>query len=417
MLQQYQQQPDYTPYGGMGGYGAQPNSGYFNYAGSESSWFNSPSAGDQSQMHGGLSHNACSIGDNGGHYMNHGYHHSPTTGATGTSSVESFASTGGHGAAASQQPEMDPMADFLNHQNIDENDKIKEESIDWLSTIINDDGTDHRPDDVKLAVGELPAPAAKSQESNGRLPNFHQAFGSTEIGRFSQHEYYEPPKDAPAIGGECGPPQPVVSQQSDEPVAPQPPMSYELPRQPSRRGRGQRGGGQHRRNKNSRTSVAAAAAAAAAQQYVGYDMAARHQSPYSHQDPYNGRSHHQQRYPDQQYHQHHHQQQHPAAYQSHEYYRQQQQQQQQHQQQHQQHQQQQQYDRMHHYQPPTAAAASGNQYYGQREQYAAGYNRFHSCCSTENIARPNHQSYGGGGGGGGPGPGQYYGEYNAYNQW
>lgn len=40
MLQQYQQQPDYTPYGG---YGAQPNTGYFNYAATESSWYGSPS--------------------------------------------------------------------------------------------------------------------------------------------------------------------------------------------------------------------------------------------------------------------------------------------------------------------------------------------------------------------------------------
>lgn len=49
MLQQYQQQPDYTPYGGIG-YGAQPNAGYFNYGGSESSWYGSPSpGGDHSQ--------------------------------------------------------------------------------------------------------------------------------------------------------------------------------------------------------------------------------------------------------------------------------------------------------------------------------------------------------------------------------
>lgn len=44
MLQQYQQQPDYTPYGGIG-YGAQPNGGYFNYAASES-WYGSPQGGD-----------------------------------------------------------------------------------------------------------------------------------------------------------------------------------------------------------------------------------------------------------------------------------------------------------------------------------------------------------------------------------
>lgn len=44
MLQQYQQQPDYTPYGGIG-YGAQPNAGYFNYAATESSWYGSPSSG------------------------------------------------------------------------------------------------------------------------------------------------------------------------------------------------------------------------------------------------------------------------------------------------------------------------------------------------------------------------------------
>jgi len=51
MLQQYQQQPDYTPYGGIG-YGAQPNSGYFNYAATESSWYGSPSSGaaDHAQM-------------------------------------------------------------------------------------------------------------------------------------------------------------------------------------------------------------------------------------------------------------------------------------------------------------------------------------------------------------------------------
>lgn len=50
MLQQYQQQPDYTPYGGIG-YGAQPNAGYFNYAATES-WYGSPSSGgtDHSQM-------------------------------------------------------------------------------------------------------------------------------------------------------------------------------------------------------------------------------------------------------------------------------------------------------------------------------------------------------------------------------
>lgn len=50
MLQQYQQQPDYTPYGGIG-YGAQPNTGYFNYAATESSWYGSPSSGgDHTQM-------------------------------------------------------------------------------------------------------------------------------------------------------------------------------------------------------------------------------------------------------------------------------------------------------------------------------------------------------------------------------
>lgn len=50
MLQQYQQQPDYTPYGGIG-YGAQPNAGYFNYAASESSWYGSPSpGGEHAQM-------------------------------------------------------------------------------------------------------------------------------------------------------------------------------------------------------------------------------------------------------------------------------------------------------------------------------------------------------------------------------
>jgi len=46
MLQQYQQQPDYTtPYGGGGGigYGAQPDAGYFNYGASDSSWYGSPS--------------------------------------------------------------------------------------------------------------------------------------------------------------------------------------------------------------------------------------------------------------------------------------------------------------------------------------------------------------------------------------
>lgn len=48
MLQQYQQQPDYTtPYGGVSGigYSAQPDAGYFNYsaAAAESSWYGSPS--------------------------------------------------------------------------------------------------------------------------------------------------------------------------------------------------------------------------------------------------------------------------------------------------------------------------------------------------------------------------------------
>lgn len=57
MLQQYQQQPDYTPYSG---YGTQPNAGYFNYAGTESSWYGSPtsaggSGGDHALM---VSHNA-----------------------------------------------------------------------------------------------------------------------------------------------------------------------------------------------------------------------------------------------------------------------------------------------------------------------------------------------------------------------
>lgn len=46
MLQQYQQQPDYTSYGGIG-YNAQPNVGYFNYAATESSWYGSPSPGGE----------------------------------------------------------------------------------------------------------------------------------------------------------------------------------------------------------------------------------------------------------------------------------------------------------------------------------------------------------------------------------
>jgi len=113
----------------------------------------------------------------------------------------------------------------------------QEESIDWLSTIINDEVVDHgnRSDacdgggggvagsggNGKL-VGDL---TCEGRESNGRLPNFHQAFGSTEIGRFSQHEYYEPPKDT-AIGecqsagraGSAAAQQPGVgtSQRSDE---------------------------------------------------------------------------------------------------------------------------------------------------------------------------------------------------------
>ncbi|XP_050537673.1 transcription factor mef2A-like [Daktulosphaira vitifoliae] len=402
MLQQYQQQPDYTPYGGMGGYSTQQNSGYFNYSSSEASWFSPSSASDHSQMHGGLSHNSCNINDNAGNYLSHGYNHSPT-GGTGTSSVDSYASNSGH-TTTTQQSEIDPMAEFLSHPVMNESDKIKDESIDWLSTIINDDGSDQGAEDIKLSVCELPVSTTKGQESNGRLPNFHQAFGSTEIGRFSQHEYYEPPKESTPIVNECSSSQPVTSQQPGESVTPQPLMSYEPPRQPSRRGRGQRGGGQHRRNKTSRTTSAAAAAAAAVatQQFVGYDMAARHQSPYHH-DPYS-RSHHQQRYQDQHYHH----QQHQAAYQNnHDYYRQQQ---------HHQQQQQQQYERMHHHYQSSVAAVSTNQYYGQRDQYAnTGYNRFHSCCSSEHISRPNHHSYGGGGGGGGPG--QYYNEYNAYNQW
>lgn len=64
-----------------------------------------------------------------------------------------------------------------------------------------------------------------------------------------------------------------------------------------------------------------------------------------------------------------------------------------------------------------------NQYYGnnrgEHTAYAGGYNRFHSCCSTEHITRPSngHHNYGpgqyyGGGGSGGSG-----GDYNAYGQW
>lgn len=50
MLQQYQQQPDYTPYGGIGGYGGQQNSGYYNYSSPDASWFSPSSASDHSQM-------------------------------------------------------------------------------------------------------------------------------------------------------------------------------------------------------------------------------------------------------------------------------------------------------------------------------------------------------------------------------
>ncbi|XP_060843434.1 uncharacterized protein DDB_G0283357-like isoform X1 [Rhopalosiphum padi] len=463
MLQQYQQQPDYTPYGGIG-YGAQPNAGYYNYAATESSWYGSPSSGtaDHAQMvsgdqqflnHAGLSHNACNthIGDSTGNFLNHGYHQATSTGAS-TSSAESFAA---NNHPVSQADMTDPMADFLGgHQNMTENDKIiKEESIDWLSTIINDEVVDHgnRPDvcdgggggggvagaggnGAKL-VGDLPC---ESRESNGRLPNFHQAFGSTEIGRFSQHEYYEPPKDSNI--GECqsagrsGAVQQTgagTSQRSDEQHAVAAAVasssssvssSFEPPRQQNRRGRAQRGGGQNRRNsKQTRTAAAAAAAAAAvaAQQYAGYDVTGaavgRHQvPPYHHQDPYNRNHHHHAQ--QQRYHQEYHHQNQQTPYQNHqqEYYRP--------------------YDRMH-YQQQQQPPLPQNQYYsgsngnnngggsssnsnssnnnnGNREQsYAGGYNnRFHSCCSTEHIARPSHhQNYGG--------SGQYYGDYNTYNQW
>ncbi|XP_025200886.1 uncharacterized protein DDB_G0283357-like [Melanaphis sacchari] len=462
MLQQYQQQPDYTPYGGIG-YGAQPNAGYFNYTATESSWYGSPSSGaaDHAQMHAGLSHNACNthIGDSTGNFLNHGYHQATSTGAS-TSSAESFA-TNNH--PVSQADMTDPMADFLGgHQNMAENDKIiKEESIDWLSTIINDEVVDHgnRPevcdggggggDGVAGAggnggklVGDLPC---EGRESNGRLPNFHQAFGSTEIGRFSQHEYYEPPKDA-AIGecqsvGRSGAVQQTgvgTSQRSDEQHAAaavssssSSSSSFEPPRQQNRRGRAQRGGGQNRRNnKQTRTAAAAAAAAAAvaAQQYAGYDVTGaavgRHQvPPYHHQDPYNRNHHHHAQ--QQRYHQEYHHQNQQTPYQNHqqEYYRP--------------------YDRMH-YQQQQPPPLPPSQYYngnngnnngggggssnsssssnnnnnnnnnnGNREQsYAGGYNnRFHSCCSTEHIARPSHHhNYGG--------SGQYYGaDYNTYNQW
>ncbi|KAF0765927.1 putative serine/threonine-protein kinase [Aphis craccivora] len=456
MLQQYQQQPDYTPYGGIG-YGAQPNSGYFNYAATESSWYGSPSSGaaDHAQMHAGLSHNACNtnIGDSTGNFLNHGYHQASSTGAS-TSSAESFAA---NNHPVSQADMTDPMADFLGgHQNMSENDKIiKEESIDWLSTIINDEVVDHgnRPDVCdgggggggggvagaagKLVVGDMPC---EGRESNGRLPNFHQAFGSTEIGRFSQHEYYEPPKDAAAIGecqsvGRSGAAQQTggasqqrtdeqhavaaaVASSSSSPSS----SSFEPPRQQNRRGRAQRGGGQNRRN-NKQTRTAAAAAAVAAQQYAGYDVTGaavgRHQAPpYNHhQDPYNRNHHHHAQ--QQRYHQeYHHQNQQQTPYQNHqqEYYRP--------------------YDRMHYQQqqPPSLAP---NQYYngsngnnnnggggggsngssnnngnrGEQSYAAGGYNnRFHSCCSTEHIARPSHHhNYGG--------SGQYYGDYNTYNQW
>ncbi|CAI6348811.1 unnamed protein product [Macrosiphum euphorbiae] len=439
MLQQYQQQPDYTPYGGIG-YGAQPNAGYFNYAATES-WYGSPSSGgtDHAQMHASLSHNACNthIGDSTGNFLNHGYHQATSTGAS-TSSAESFAA---NNHPVSQADMTDPMADFLGgHQNMTENDKIiKEESIDWLSTIINDEVVDHgnRSDacdgggggvagsggNGKL-VGDL---TCEGRESNGRLPNFHQAFGSTEIGRFSQHEYYEPPKDT-AIGecqsagrsGSAAAQQPGVgtSQRSDEQHTAAASSSFEPPRQQNRRGRAQRGGGQNRRNKQTRTAAAAAAAAAAvaAQQYAGYDVTGaavgRHQvPPYHHQDPYNRNHHHHAQ--QQRYHQEYHHQNQQTPYQNHqqEYYRP--------------------YDRMHYQQQQQPLPS--NQYYNSsngnnnggggsgsnsnismnnsnREQsYAGGYNRFHSCCSTEHIARPSHHhNYG---------PGQYYGDYNTYNQW
>ncbi|XP_025413874.1 serine, glycine, tyrosine and glutamine-rich protein-like [Sipha flava] len=443
MLQQYQQQPDYTPYGGIG-YGTQPDAGYFNYAASESSWYGSPSpGGDHGQMHAGLSHNACNthIGDSTGNFLNHGYQQTTSTGAT-TSSAESFASNN-HPVS---QANMDPMADFLGgHQNMNENDKIiKEESIDWLSSIINDEVDHGNRQDVgdggsggggiggggsegggggsrggagaasaatavvgssdgsgNVKLGDLPC---KGHEPNGRLPNFHQAFGSTEIGRFSQHEYYEPPKDASM--NECqSAGQPGVSSVPGSGTAQQEERSsvaaFEPPRLQNRRGRTQRGGGQHRRNKQTR-----AAAAVAAQQYTGYDMSGsaaggavvvggRHlQVPPYHHDPYSRNQHAQQQRYHQEYH-HHHQQPTPppSLYQNHqqqEYYRPS-------------------YDRMHYQQQPPPPPP--NQYYNNREQsYASGgyNNRFHSCCSTEHIARPNHHNYG---------PGQYYGDYNNYNQW
>ncbi|VVC38230.1 Hypothetical protein CINCED_3A018047 [Cinara cedri] len=458
MLQQYQQQPDYTPYGG---YGVQPNSGYFNYAATESSWYGSPSSvggsgGDHTLMHGGLSHNSCNthIGDSAGNFLNHGYHQTTSTAGATSSSAESFAASNNHPGVSGVN--MDPMADFLGgHQNMNETDKIiKEESIDWLSTIINNDEVDqqgNRQDlgeggggssggggsgNGKLAVGDLP-PHKGGQESNGRLPNFHQAFGSTEIGRFSQHEYYEPPKDTDQISGECqgqqGPTRVAGgtgvgrSEEHQQPST----VTFEPPRQQNRRGRTQRGGGQHRRNsKQTRTAVAAAAAAAAAaaQQYVGgYDVTGstmvtgtgrhQHQMPpyhHHHHDPYGrNQQHAHQRYHHQEYH-HHHQQPPPSpSYQHHqqEYYPRP-------------------YDRMHHgYQqqqqqqqllPPQPSTNHQSSYYNNnREQsYTGGggsYNRFHSCCSTEHssIARPNHHhNYGGGG------PGQYYGDYNtSYSQW
>ncbi|XP_015378497.1 PREDICTED: ell-associated factor Eaf-like [Diuraphis noxia] len=443
MLQQYQQQPDYTPYGGIG-YGAQPNAGYFNYGATESSWYGSPSSGaaDHAQMHACNSH----IGESTGNFLNHGYHQQATLTGASTSSAESFVANSHH--PVSQTDMTDPMADFLGgHQNMTENDKIiKEESIDWLSTIINDEVVDHgnRSDacadgggggggvagsgaNGKL-VGDL---TCEGRESNGRLPNFHQAFGSTEIGRFSQHEYYEPPKDTAinecqSAGRSASAAASAAQQQQsgagtsqqrhDEQHAVA--ASFEPPRQQNRRGRAQRGGGQNRRNKQTRTAAAAAAAAAAvaAQQYVGYEVTGaavgRHQvPPYHHQDPYNRNHHHhaqQQRYHQEYHHQN-------QQYQNHQqdYYRS--------------------YDRMHYQQqqqqqqqPPLPS----NQYYNgndnggggsssngssgvnnsNREQsYAGGYNRFHSCCSTEHISRPSHHhNYG---------PGQYYGDYNTYNQW
>jgi len=109
MLQQYQQQPDYTPYGGIG-YGAQPNAGYFNYGVSDASWYSSPTlGGDHSQMNAGISHNACNthVGDSTGNFLNHGYHQTTSTG-TASSSAESFASN----SHQVSQSTMDPMSIF-----------------------------------------------------------------------------------------------------------------------------------------------------------------------------------------------------------------------------------------------------------------------------------------------------------------